>query len=146
VNKSDDPEKTFNEIFSLVLVINGIFLILVLVFSQAIANWMLFPQYHNFVIWFDFILVFDATSSLLLAKLRHQEKAKKFAFVQLSSIGLNIDLTLVFLLYGKRAVDAGQTDGLAAFIYSPALGIGYIFIANLCSSLLKPLMLYKELS
>ena len=146
VNKSNDPEKTFNQIFSLVIVINGVFLILVLLFSQAIANWMLFPEYSNFVVWFAFILVFDSSSSMLMAKLRHQENAKKFAIIQFASIGLNILLNLIFLLYAKQAVDAGETDGIAALIYSPAIGIGYIFIANLASSLLKPLLLYKELS
>lgn len=146
INKSENGEKTFNEVFSLVLIISGIFLILVLVFSQGIANLMLLPQYQNVVIWFGFILAFDATSSILLAKLRHQNNPKKFAFIQLSSIGLNILLNLIFILYAKRQVDAGNTDGLAGIIYSPAVGIGYIFIANLCSSLLKPLLLYKELS
>jgi O-antigen/teichoic acid export membrane protein len=64
VNKSEDKEKTFNQAFSLVLVTNVIFLIVVLTFSQSIANWMLFPEYQNYVIWFAFILVFDAMSSL----------------------------------------------------------------------------------
>ncbi|MBI3134875.1 MAG: polysaccharide biosynthesis protein [Bacteroidetes bacterium] len=146
IYKSENKEKTFNEIFSLVLIISGIFLVLILVFSQGIANLMLFPQYQNFVMWFGCILVFDATSSILLAKLRYQNQARKFALIQLSSIGLNILLNLIFVLYAKRAVDAGNTDGLAAVIYSPAIGIGYIFIANFFSSLLKPLLLYKELS
>jgi O-antigen/teichoic acid export membrane protein len=146
INKSENGEKTFNEIFSLVLIISGIFLILLLIFSQGLANLMLLPQYQNVVVWFGFILVFDATSSLLLAKLRHQNNPKKFAFIQLSSIGLNILLNVIFILYAKEQVDAGNTEGLAGMIYSPAIGIGYIFIANLCSSLLKPLLLYKELS
>ena len=81
-----------------------------------------------------------------MAKLRQQNNAKKFAFINLSSIGLNILLNLIFILYAKREVDAGNVDGFAGMIYSPAIGIGYIFIANLCSSLLKPLLLYKELS
>jgi O-antigen/teichoic acid export membrane protein len=146
VNKSRNPEKTFDEVFSLLLTINGIFLLLVLFFAQRIADLLLFPDYKNFVIWFACILVFDASSSLLMAKLRQQNQARKFARIQLSSIGLNIALNLLFILYAKRQVDAGNADGFAAMIYSPAIGIGYIFIANLCSSLLKPLMLYKELS
>jgi O-antigen/teichoic acid export membrane protein len=146
VYKSDDPEKTFNQIFSIVIVINAAFLILVLIFSQAIANVMVYPQYQNIVMWLGCILVFDATSSLLLAKLRFRNESKKFALIQLSSIGLNIVLNLIFILYAKAQVDAGNSEGMAGMIYSPAIGIGYIFIANLLSSLLKPLLLYKELS
>lgn len=145
VNKTENGEKTFNEIFSLVLIINGIFLLIVLFFSQGIANAMLYPEFQNIVVWFGFILVFDASSSLLLAKLRHQNNARRFALIQLASIGVNILLNLLFILYAKREVDAGNTDGLAGWIYSPVIGIGYVFIANLCSSLVKPLLLYKEL-
>src|SRR5687767_9737382 len=81
INKSENGEKTFNEIFSLVLIISGFFLVLILIFGQGIANITLFPQHQNIVIWLGFILAFDATSSILLAKLRHQNNPKKFAFI-----------------------------------------------------------------
>lgn len=131
VNKSEDKEKTFNQAFSLVFGINIIFLTGILLFSQSIANWMLFPDHANYVIWFGFILAFDAISSVLLAKLRFQEKAKKFAVVQMSSIGVTVVLNLFFLF-------------VLLPIY-PDFGIGFIFIANLCASLIKPLFLMAEI-
>lgn len=146
VNRSENPEKTFNQIFSLTLIINGVFLLFAVLFSQGIANLVMFPQYQNLIIWMAFILVFDATSSIVLAKLRQENKAMKFALIQLSSIGLNILLNLVFILYAKREVDAGNADGFAGWIYSPVLGVGYIFLANLISSAARPLMLYKEIN
>lgn len=145
VNKSENPEKTFNEIFSLVIIINGVFLLFALLFSQAIANWMLYPQYQNFVAWLVIILVMDALTALLLAKVRYQENAKRFAFIQFASIGLNIVLNLIFFLYAKRQVDTGEAGGLANLLYNPLIGIGYIFLANLFSSLFKLGLLYKEL-
>lgn len=146
VAKSDDPEKTFNELFSLVLIINGAFLVLILIFSQAIANAILLPQFQYVVVWLGFILSFDAVTALVLAKLRQQNQAKRFAMIQLSSIAFNILCNLIFILYAKRAVDAGDADGLASVLYDPAIGIGYIFLANLFSSMLKPVMLFKEIS
>src|SRR5690606_14612831 len=102
-----------------------------LIFAQNIANWMLFPEYKGFVIWFAFILVFDAVSSILMAKLRYLNQAKKFAFIQLTSIFVNIVLNLIFVL-----------------IFLPenaAFGIGFIFLANLIASVVKPVLLFKEL-
>ena len=131
VNKSEDKEKTFNQAFSLVFGINTVFLISVLLFSQSIATWMLYPDHANYVIWFGFILAFDAMSSVLLAKLRYQDKAKKFAIVQLSSIGVTIVLNVFFLF-------------VLLPIY-PEFGIGFIFIANLGASLIKPLFLLAEI-
>ncbi len=131
VNKSSDKEKTFNQAFSIVLLVNGLFLTTVLLFAQSIANFINFPNHKDYVIWFAFILVFDAISSLFLAKLRHKEEAKKFAIIQLTSIGVNILANLIFLFFFLE----GNKD----------FGIGYIFVANLLASIAKPVMLYKEI-
>lgn len=135
INKSEDKEKTFNQAASIVIALSALFLLSVVIFSQSIANWMGYPEYQNFVIWFAAILAVDATTSLFLAKLRYQNEAKKFALIQLSSIGVNIILNLVFILG----------------FYDPAhpeisMGIGFIFLANLIASFVKPIMLYKEVS
>ena len=127
INKSENKEKTFNQAFSIVLVINTIFIITVLVFSQTIANLLSYPDMSNYVIWFGFILAFDATSSLFLAKLRFLEKPKQFAVIQLSSIGVNIVFNLVFIFLFLE----GNRD----------FGIGFVFLANLLSSIIKPILL-----
>lgn len=131
ISKSENKEKTFNQAFSIVLLANAIFLITVLLFSQDIANLLSYPEMTNYVIWFGFILVFDATSSLFLAKLRYLEQPKKFALIQLSSIGVNIVFNLVFIFF---LLDSHRD-----------FGIGFVFLANLFSSLVKPILLYKEI-
>jgi O-antigen/teichoic acid export membrane protein len=129
INKSKDKEKTFNQAFTIVLITNVIFLAFILLFAQEVANSIGFPDMSTYVIWFAFILVFDACSSLFMAKLRYLEKPKEFAIIQLSSIGVNIVFNLIFI-YG--------------FLQSnKEFGIGFVFLANLFSSAVKPLMLYK---
>lgn len=135
VNQSENKEKTFNQAASFVMLLSGLFLVLIVVFSQSIADWMGYPNMAKFVIWFGAILVVDAVSSLFLAKLRYQNEAKKFALVQLSSIGVNILLNLIFI-WGIHDAE-NPTVGL---------GIGFIFLANLFASLIKPALLFKEVS
>jgi len=132
ISKSENKEKTFNQAFSLVLIINTIFIITVLMFSQSIANLLSYPSMTNYVIWFAFILVFDATSSLFLAKLRYLEQPKKFAIIQLSSIAVNIIFNLIFIFFFLNS--------------NREFGIGFVFLANLFSSATKPILLYKEIS
>ena len=131
VNKSEDKEKTFNQALSIVLVVNAFMLIGLIGFAQSIANWLSHPEYKWYIIWFAFVLTFYAISSLLLAKIRFREEPKRFAVIQLSSIGTNILLNLLFLFV---FVEEGS-----------GMGIGYIFLANLFSSAIKPILLYKEL-
>ncbi len=132
VNKSDDKEKTFNQAFSIVLIINAIFLITIFSTSHLIANYLQHPEFQQYIVWFGVILVFDATSSLFLAKLRYLNQAKRFAVIQLSSIGTSIVLNLFFIYVLLPS--------------NPDFGIGYIFLANLIASFVKPVLLYKEVS
>lgn len=131
VNKAEDKAKTFNQAFSIVLVVNAVILVTLIAFSQSIANWLDHPEFKLYVIWFAFILVFDATSSLLMARLRFLNQPKRFAFIQLSNIGTNILLNLLFIFFFLE-------DG-ADF------RIGYVFLANLIASFVKPVLLYKDI-
>ena len=68
-----------------------------------------------------------------MAKLRAEEKAKKFSIIQLSSIAVNIVLNLIFLL--------GYFNP-----ENPEQGVFYIFVANLLASSVKLLFLSKSFS
>ena len=77
------------------------------------------------------IVSIDAISALPLAKLRAEEKAKRFSIIQLSSIAVNIILNVIFLLFW--------------FDYNnPEQGVFYIFLANLIASLVKPIFFFKS--
>lgn len=133
---SDNPEskdKIFRNSMLSLVVINVIFLVLILIFNGVIADALLFPNNPEYIILLAVIVVIDATSALPLAKLRAEEKAKKFVVIQLSGIGINIGLNLFLML----------------FVFQPeaenaAVGIRFILIANLIASLIKPAILYKD--
>lgn len=133
---SDHPEnkqKIFRNSLLSVLAINLLFFVIVAVFHQSIANKMLFPHNPEYILLLAAIVVIDAITALPLAKLRAEEKALKFAVIQLTGIGINIGLNLIFML----------------LIFQPSVqnaevGIRFILIANLAASLAKTLLLSKD--
>ncbi|RFC54181.1 oligosaccharide flippase family protein [Brumimicrobium aurantiacum] len=133
---SDHPNKKesiFRNSMLSVSVINLAFLVLILLFNGWIADKMLFPYNPEYIILLALIVVVDATSALPLAKLRAEDKAKKFAIIQLSGIGVNIGLNLILMLF----VFQPETQ-------NPEVGIRFILIANLVASLIKPAFLYRD--
>lgn len=97
---SDDPEnkeKIFRNSMLSIIVVNIVFLLLILFFNGVIADKLLFPNNPEYIILLGIIVVIDATSALPLAKLRAEERAKKFVLVQLTGIGLNIGLNLILI-------------------------------------------------
>jgi O-antigen/teichoic acid export membrane protein len=131
LNDREDKKHVFNSSFLSVLLVNGAFLILLLIFHQPIAEKMLFGDHPEYIIFLGIIVTIDAVSALPLAKLRAEERAKKFAIIQLTSIGVNIGLNLFLLLiiFDKE---------------NPAQAVQFILIANILASLIKPSFLYKD--
>lgn len=132
---NDNKEKkdiVFQNSFLTVAGFNSVFLLLALMFSSTIASWMLMPEHPEYIILLAFIVCIDATSALPLARLRSENQARRFATIQLSSILVNIFFNVVLLLFFFDNTNPHQ-------------GVLYILVANLLSSLVKPLMVYKDL-
>ncbi|MGV3630078.1 MAG: oligosaccharide flippase family protein [Bacteroidota bacterium] len=127
----EDKEEVFGNSFLTLIVLNVLFFIVVVIYNQDVADYLLFHEHNEYIVILGLIVCIDSVASLPLAKLRAEEKAVKFASIQFSSIGVNIILNLIFMLIffdPKR----------------PEEGVLFILIANLISSLVKPLMLYKD--
>lgn len=131
IQDSDNRKQVFQNSFLTVVLLNLAFFLGIFFFDERIANALLFDGHPEYIILMGAIVVIDATSSLPLAKLRAEEKAKQFAIIQFSSIGVNILLNVVLLLFFVDPDD-------------PKDGVFFILIANLVSSLVKPLFLRND--
>jgi len=125
-----------NTLYSLITT-SIVFVAMATIFSQNIADWLKYPNHKEYIIWFSLIVSLDAVSSIPLAKLRLQEKAKKFALVNLLNVGVNIFLNLFFLIYCKEAYENGHQNWITENLYNPEIGVGYVFISNLIASVIK---------
>ena len=130
-DKEDDKERIFQNSFLTVIGINVLFFLVVLLCNQSFADWMLMPNNRSYVILLGAIVCLDAISALPLAKLRSENNPKEFAKIQVTSIGVNIILNVILLF--------GFFDN-----NDPEQGIIFILVANLLSSLVKPIMVYKD--
>lgn len=121
------------------------FIVIAMVFSQDIADWLRYPNHEEYIVWFAIIVGLDALTSIPLAKLRKESRAKKFAIVNLINVAVNIGLNIFFLWYCKGNFDAGTSNWLVDLCYNPEIGVGYVFIANLIASLIKFIILVPEM-
>jgi len=131
IQKEGQREKTFATALVSLLFVNVLFFIILAIFHQDIARLLLFEHHGEYILLLGGIVAVDAISSLLLAKLRAEERAVRFSIIQFSSIGINIALNLVLML--------GFVDPK-----HPEKGILYILLANLVASLIKPILMYKS--
>lgn len=114
---------------------------LLITFAAPIAEWLHYPQHTTYIRWFALVLAADTLVALPFAKLRYEERPLRFAAYRLFNIGLNIVLTVFFLLICPYMKD---TWPILGFVYRPEVGIGYIFLSNLIASLATLLLLLPK--
>ena len=131
IQDAENKEKLFQNALFTVLGFNLLFFSIILYFNNPIASFMLYDGHNEYIILLTAIVCIDSISALPLAKLRYEEKAKNFVLIQFASILINIGLNLFFMLYLFNPEQ-------------PEEGILFILLANLCSSLIKPLLLYAS--
>lgn len=129
--EGNTPEKTFRSSFLTVIGINFFFLLLVLIGLNPIATAMLYQDHPEYIALVATIICIDATAAIPLAKLRFEERVKKFAFIQFSAIAVNILLNVILLVF---FFDKNH----------PEMGVLYILFANLFASLIKPVLMFKD--
>lgn len=139
-----DPDRVYNTL-SVSLFATSVFLIgILLLFKNDIAGWANLDEHPEYVSWMAWIIFFDAISTLAFARLRQQNRPKRYAFATLAGILVNILVVLFFLgIIPKYATDNPNTFWGA--FYNPDIGIGYYLIGNLAGSIVTFLVLRKEL-
>lgn len=145
-NKNEfKKENVYTTAILSLLTTSALFIFCCYLFQVPVADWLRYPNNSEYVFWFAIIVGLDAVSSLPLAKLRAQNKALKFAVINLTSVAVNIFLNLFFLAYCLPMYKAGHTNFLVETFYNPEIGVGYVFIANLIASIVKFALLLPDM-
>ena len=128
------------------LVTSTIFIVIIYVSAQPIANWLQYPETPEYIKYFALIIGLDAVAAISFAKLREMNNATRFALIRLVNIFVNIGLNLFFIIYCPYAIENELSSvEFVKSVYLEEIGIGYIFIANLIASIVTFLMLLPEM-
>jgi O-antigen/teichoic acid export membrane protein len=139
----DDP-RIFATSAWLLALTSTVFIALGLLFAKSIAVAIDYPEQVFSVRMLIGIIGVEAATAVPLASLRLKERPWKFAGVNILSVLVIVLGNLFVFLYCKPRFDAGLSNALIDAVYSPALGVGYVFLINLVGSVLKFLLLLPE--
>jgi O-antigen/teichoic acid export membrane protein len=134
---TEHKSKIYGTAFISLVSTSALFVLMVTLFSNNIAGGLDYSNHREYIIWFAFILAFDAITIIPYANLRQENKATKFAIIKFIWIFINIGLNLLFILLCPYISSHSNNQILTSFvslIYSPEIGVGYIFISNLIAS------------
>ena len=138
------PAVVYATVLRFLILSNSAFLLAMVVFSQPLAEILRYPDRPELIWWTAAILALDSIGAAAFARLRAEERPVRFAVVKLVEIGTNIGLAVFFILLCRRAFES-DPQSLLGRLWDPAIGVGYVFIANLAASGLKLALLTPQL-
>jgi len=115
-----------------------IFLFVAMLYRNTLADWSgINSQYIIYTIW---ILALDALVIIPFSKLRAHQKPMVYAIIKIGNVVVNLCLSIFFLIY-LPSLAQSNPNSFFSTIYVENFQVGYIFAANIISSLLTFIVL-----
>ena len=143
-SQTHDKQKLYSTL-SLSLFFSSIFFtILLFLCKDSLASAADLTQHPQYLIWMAWIIAVDNLNTLPFAKLRQENRPKRYAFARVAGIVVNISVIIFFLGIVPKILKANP-DNFLKYIYDKDVGLGYYLLGNLCGSLFTLLLLVKEI-
>jgi O-antigen/teichoic acid export membrane protein len=144
-SRDHDQKEVYNTLSVSLIGSTIVFTAVLLIFKDNIAQWANLEKHPEYITWMAAIIFFDAISTLAFARLRQENRPKKYAFATVAGVLLNILVVVLFLAVIPKYVRDNPNTFLGTF-YNKDIGIGYYLIGNLAGSILTFIILRKEFS
>ncbi|MGJ7030480.1 lipopolysaccharide biosynthesis protein [Niabella hirudinis] len=138
-----DRKKLYNTLSISLLVSTVLFTGLLFTFKHKIVVWASLEESPWFVNYMAAIIFFDAIATLAFAKLRQENRPRRYAFACISGVFTMMVIVILFLAVIPQYLHSHPHSVLNA-IYNKKIGIGYYLIGNLAGSIVTFLVLQKE--
>jgi O-antigen/teichoic acid export membrane protein len=142
-SKGEDKQQLFQTAFSSLLVSTFLLSIVFILFRQPLANAIDLSTHPEYITWSVIVIAFDTLSTIPFARLRQEGRPRKYAFVRISGIVLNLILTVFFLYFSQQYVNHNPDTAYAHWFLSHSKG-GLLILPNMAGSILTFLLLFAE--
>lgn len=142
--RQKDRERLYGTL-SISIAISTIVLTAILLLSKnAIAGAASLTEHPEYIIWMAWIVLLDTFTTLPFARLRQENRPRRYAFVRVAGIVTNVLVVIICMGIIPRYLQH-HPDSIIRHIWNPQTGIGYYLIGNIWGSAITLLLLRKEL-
>ncbi|MEO6583703.1 MAG: oligosaccharide flippase family protein [Ferruginibacter sp.] len=143
-SQTHDRQKLYNTLSVSLLISTLFFCAILFLFKGSIANAADLQAHPEYLIWMICIIGIDNLNTLPFAKLRLENRPKRYALARIAGIVINVSVVIFFLAVVPTILKNDPNNFLRN-IYNPNIGLGYYLIGNICGSLFTLLILFKEI-
>ena len=142
-SQDTDARKLYSTL-SLSLIGSTIFFTaLLFLFKDNIAGWASLDKHPEYISLMAGIIFFDAISTIAFARLRQENRPRRYAFARVAGVVVNVLVVILFLGIIPKYLQ-NHPYSFLQIIYNDEMGIGYYLIGNIAGSILVFILLRKE--
>ena len=139
--KKDTPRTLYSTLLISLIGSTAIILAAIIYFRAPMAHALDVANHPGYITLSALMISFDVLSALPFARLRHEGRPRKFAFIRITGIMLYVGLVFFFLSVCPHLLKT-HPNSIIAFIYLPAFGpVGYVLLANVIQNMFQLAML-----
>lgn len=143
-SQEKEKQHLYNTLSVSLLITTIIFTALLFLSRNSIASAASLNEHPEYLTWMCGIIFFDTLATLPFARLRQENRPRRYAFVRMSGIVVNLSIVLIFLGFLPGYVQRNP-DSPLKIITNFDIGIGYYLIGNLLGSITTFILLFREL-
>ena len=139
--KKDTPKDLYSTLLISMIATTTAITAALIIFRTPVSKVLDVATHPGYIILSALIIAGDCLSALPFARLRHEGRPRKFAFIRITSVIIYVSLIFFFLSVCPDLLRA-HPNSIIAFIYQPRFGpVGYVFLANVIQNAFQVLML-----
>jgi O-antigen/teichoic acid export membrane protein len=142
-SQQEDKQKLYNTLSISLLTSTLLFSGLLWIFKSSIVSATDLDRHSNYIQWMIAIIAIDNLNTLPFARLRQENRPRKYALARISGIMVNV-LMVFFFLAILPGLTAHNPDRWYTSFYDPAMGVGYYLVGNVLGSLFTLFILGSE--
>ncbi|MBC7865943.1 MAG: oligosaccharide flippase family protein, partial [Gloeobacteraceae cyanobacterium ES-bin-316] len=143
-SQTHDKEKLYStlsvSLFCSTLLFSGVLFL----FKDSLAAAADLTNHPDYLLWMIAIIAVDNLNTLPFARLRQENRPKRYAAARIAGIVINLSIVVFFMGIAPSILQKNP-DSFLSLIYSKDTGLGYYLLGNLCGSICTLLLLSKEI-
>ena len=143
-SQTHDKQKLYDTLSLSLLFSSILFTLVLLLCKNSLVSAADLTQHPDYILWMIAIIAVDNLNTLPFAKLRQENRPKRYAFARIAGIVINVSVVILFLGVIPKIL-ASNPNSFLSNIYNKDIGLGYYLLGNLCGSLFTLLVLSKEI-
>jgi len=143
-SQTHDKQQLYSTLSLSLLASTIFFSALLLLCRNSLASAADLNQHPEYLLWMIGIIAVDSLNTLPFAKLRQENRPRRYAFARIAGIVINVAMVIFFLGIVPKWLHTHPGSFLKS-VYNPDFGLGYYLVGNLAGSLFTLLLLSKEI-